>query len=484
MRKGAQALYDVVVVGAGPNGLSAALALAGEGLSVKVIERADQPGGSVRSAALTLPGFVHDTCSSAFPLGVASPFFRSLSLERHGLRWIQSPACAAHPLDGAEAALLLPSLEETAAGLGVDGPAWRRAVGPWAKHAEALLSELLGPLGWPARPGLLARFGAAAIGSASGFADRRFRTRAARGLWAGLVAHGTQPFDRPATAGFGLLFALLGHTGGWPIVAGGAQRLTEALVAELRARGGELETGREVPSLRALPPSRAVVLDVTPRQFLRLAEERPLGASRRRLERFRYGPGTYKIDWALDGPIPWSAPGCSRAATVHVGGDLEAIAAGERQIADGQVPGKPFVLLVQPSLFDPSRAPAGKHTAWGYCHLPHGSGADMTEAVESQVERFAPGFKSRILARTVFTPLTWEAHNPNLVGGDITGGAMNLSQLLTRPYPKLNPYATALRGVYLCSASTPPGGGVHGMAGYHAARAVLAAEFGRRLPRL
>lgn len=482
MRPAPKFQHDAVVVGSGPNGLAAAVTLARQGLGVLVIERASQPGGGVRSGALTLPGFIHDICSSAYPLGAASPFFRSLPLERHGLAWIHPPACAAHPLPGGEAALLTRSLEETAQGLGRDAEAWRRLFGPLVESADAIITDILAPLHWPRRPLPLARFGLPGLRSARGLAESRFRTREARALLAGMAAHGTQPLENPATAGFALLFALLGHHAGWPLVAGGAQRLTEALLAELRALGGEIECGREISRLGGLPPSRAVLLDVTPRQFLRLGEGRLSGRERRRLERFRYGPGTFKVDWALAGPIPWAAPACARAGSVHIGGELEELAAGERTVAGGGIPSHPFVLLVQPSLFDPSRAPAGRHTAWGYCHLPNGSAVDLLDAIERRVEEFAPGFGDLVLGRHVLSPPTWEAHNPNCVGGDISGGAMDMGQLLTRPFFKLDPYATALPGVYLCSASTPPGGGVHGMGGYFAARSALRREFGIRLP--
>jgi phytoene dehydrogenase-like protein len=465
-----------VVVGSGPNGLAAAIALARTGRKVRLFERNAELGGSVRSSDLGFPGFVHDTCSSVFPMAIASPFFRSLGLERHGLEWIHPPACAAHPLDGGRAALLYRSLDQTAAGLGTDGDAWRSLVAPLAERAEDLLAELLAPPHWPRHPGSLLRFGIPGIQSAAGLARRRFREPAAQALFAGLAAHAIQPLENVGTAAFGLLFALLAPACGWPIARGGAQQLTEALAAEFRRLGGEIETGREIARLDQLPPARATVLDVTPRQFAAMAAGQLSSRARERLAAYRYGPAVFKVDWVLDGPIPWSASDCAKAATVHVGGTLEEVAAAEAAVGRGEVSPQPFVLLVQPSLFDPGRAPAGAHTAWGYCHVPLGSAADQTEAIERQVERFAPGFRARIRGRHVFSPPTWEAHNPNLVEGDIMGGAMDLRQLLLRPRLQADPYATDVPGVYLCSASTPPGGGVHGLGGYFAARSVLRRE--------
>ncbi|HVW20594.1 MAG TPA: NAD(P)/FAD-dependent oxidoreductase [Opitutaceae bacterium] len=465
-----------MVVGSGPNGLAAAIALARAGRTVRLLERNAELGGSVRSSDLGFPGFVHDTCASVFPMAIASPFLRSLQLERHGLEWIHPPACAAHPLDEGRAALLWRSLDETAAGLGLDGEAWRNLVRPFAERAEDLFADILAPPHWPRHPALLLRFGLPGIQSAAGLARRRFREPEARALFAGLAAHAVQPLEKAGTAAFGLLFALLAPACGWPIVRGGAQRLTEALAAEFVRLGGAVETGREVADLGQLPPARAVLLDVTPRQWAAMAGKRLPSRARARLGAYRYGPAVYKIDWILSGPIPWSAPACAQAATVHVGGALEEVAAAEAAVGRGQVPPRPFVLVVQPSLFDPARAPAGMHTAWGYCHVPLGSGADLTGAIESQVERFAPGFRARIQGRHVFSPPTWEAHNPNCVGGDIMGGSMDLRQLLLRPRPQADPYATELPGVYLCSASTPPGGGVHGLGGWFAARAALRRE--------
>jgi phytoene dehydrogenase-like protein len=460
---------DAIVVGAGPNGLAAAIELARAGCSVRVLEAAATAGGGSRSAELTLPGFVHDVCSAVHPLAVASPFLRTLPLEEHGLHWIHPPAALAHPFDDGTAALLSPSLDETAASLDDDGAAWRRLFAPLVHDADRLLADLLGPLRPPRHPLALARFGPRALLPAATLARRRFRGARARGLFAGLAAHSMLPLTSPASASFGLVLGLLGHAAGWPFPRGGSQHLADALASYLRSLGGEIATDRRVVSLDELEPARAVLLDVTPNGLLALAGERLPAPYRRRLARFRYGPGVFKLDLALDGPVPWSAPGCSNAGILHLGATLEEIAASE---AD---PGRsrPFVLVAQPSLFDGSRAPAGKHTLWAYCHVPNGSTLDMTGAIEAQIERFAPGFRERVLARSAHGPAALERENPNYVGGDINGGRQDLRQLWTRPVARASPYTTPLQGVYLCSSSTPPGGGVHGMCGYWAARAAL-----------
>jgi phytoene dehydrogenase-like protein len=464
---------DAIVVGAGPNGLAAAIVLAREGFSVRIVEAGQTVGGGARSAELTLPGFVHDVCSAIHPLGIASPLFRTLPLAEHGLEWIHPPAALAHPFDDGTAALLARSGEAAALGLGEDADRWRRLFAPLVRDAEPLLDEVLAPVHLPAHPVALARFGARSAPPATGLARLVFRGVEARGLFAGLAAHSMLPLSRPPSAAFGLMLGLLGHAVGWPLPRGGSQRISDALASYLRTLGGEIETGRRVESLAELGDARAVLLDVAPRALLALAGDRLPSGYRRRLERYRHGPGVFKLDWALDGPIPWRAEECARAATVHLGPTLQEIADSEAAPGRGEIADRPYVLLAQQSLFDPTRAPAGQHAAWAYCHVPNGSTVDMTERIEGQVERFATGFRERILARSALGPADLERYNANYVGGDINGGAATLSQLLTRPVARLSPYTTPLPGVFLCSSSTPPGGGVHGMCGYHAARAAL-----------
>jgi phytoene dehydrogenase-like protein len=442
-------------------------------LSVRVLEAADTVGGGARSAELTLPGFVHDVCSAIHPLGVASPFFRTLPLEEHGLEWIDSPAALAHPFDDGGAAVLERAPEAAVHALGEDDERWRKIFAPLARDADDLLADVLGPPHIPSHPLVLARFGARALLPAGTLARLSFRGEKARGLFAGLAAHSMLPLERPPSAAFGLMLGLLGHAVGWPFPRGGSQALSDALASYLRALGGEIETGQRVESLAELAGTRLVLLDVTPRGLIELAGDRLPARYRRRLEGYRYGPGVFKLDWALEGPIPWRAEECRRAATIHLGPTLEEIAASEAAPASGEIVERPYVLLAQQSLFDPTRAPAGQHTAWAYCHVPNGSAVDMTERIENQVERFAPGFRERILARSARGSADLERENPNYVGGDINGGLADLRQLLTRPVARWSPYSTPLPGVFLCSASTPPGGGVHGMCGYHAARASL-----------
>jgi len=464
---------DAVVVGSGPNGLAAAIVLAQAGRRVKLIEGAETVGGGCRSEELTLPGFVHDVCSTVHSLALASPFLSSLPLADHGLELVHPDAPLAHPLDDGSAVVMERSVAETAQGLGADAQAYRRLFDPFVRNAEKLIHDILGPLRPPRHPLVLARFGTSAIRSATGLARSRFEGERARALLAGCCAHSMLSLRTPASAAFGIVLALGAHRVGWPVARGGSQRLADALASHLRSLDGEIETGKWVESLDELAGAGTTLLDVTPRQLLRLAGHRLPDRYTARLARYRYGPGVFKLDWALDGPIPWSAPEVSRAGTVHVGGGLDEIAASEEAASKGEHTERPFVLLVQPSLFDPTRAPAGKHTAWAYCHVPNGSSRDMTGAIEAQVERFAPGFKDLIAARSAMGPGEVERRNPNYVGGDINGGVQDLRQLFTRPVARPVPYSTPVDGLYICSSSTPPGGGVHGMCGYFAARSAL-----------
>jgi phytoene dehydrogenase-like protein len=469
--------FDAVVVGSGPNGLAAAVTLARAGRSVLVLESQPTIGGGARSGELTLPGFVHDRCSAIHPMAAGSPFFRALSLDRYGLEWIHPELPVAHPLDEGSAAVLCRSLEETCSMLGRDGSAYRRLMAPLIDHWERLAEEFLKPmLHIPRRPLRFARFGLLAIQSAQRFARRVFLDEPARALFAGLAGHSLLPLDAAGSAAFGLVLGMVGHAVGWPLARGGSQKISDALAANLRELGGEIRTGCRVKNLGELPESRVVMLDVAVWQAARLASEILPARFRRRLERFPHGPGVFKLDYALDGPIPWRAKACGLAGTVHLGGTFAEIAAAERQVAAGEIPARPFVLLAQQSLFDSTRAPAGRHTVWAYCHVPFGCETDMTAAIEAQIERFAPGFAGRILARHTTSPAGFQASNENLAGGDISGGASHLFQLLARPTLTPCPYRLPAKGLYLCSSSTPPGAGVHGMCGYHAARAALARE--------
>ena len=464
--------YDAVVVGSGPNGLAAAITLQRAGLSVLLMEGSKTIGGGMRSAELTLPGFTHDICSAVHPLAAGSPFFSTLPLQEHGLEYLYPAVAAAHPLDAGSAALLTGSVEDVAARLGRDERAYTDLMGPIVRDWPLLAPEILGPLCFPEHPLVLARFGLKGL-MASTVLARRFETSAARALLAGMAAHSIQPLSNLATSAFALVMLALGHVKGWPIPRRGAGSIADALASYFVSLGGRIETGVYVRSLSQLPSSRAVLFDLTPRQLLQLGGHRWSSLYQWQLERYRYGMGVFKIDWALDEQIPFTAAGCREAGTVHVAGTFEEIVDGEAVTAAGGHPERPFVLLAQQSIVDPSRAPQGKHTAWAYCHVPNGSVLDRTEVIERQVERFAPGFRERILARHVFNTAQLEEYNPNYVGGDINGGMIDIGQLFTRPALRWSPYRTSERGMYICSSATPPGGGVHGMCGYHAARRAM-----------
>ncbi len=469
--------YDGVIVGSGPNGLAAAITLARRGLRVLVIEGRDTIGGGSRSAGLTLPGFTHDVCSAVHPLALTSPFFRSLDLTAHGVEWCLPPVSLAHPLDGGRVVLVNQAVALTAAQFGSDASAYCSLFQPLVDQYPRLMKYLLGSLRLPESPLLLARFGLRSLRSAAGLARSRFHSEEARAVFAGMAAHGMLPLEQPGSASFGLVLALSAHAVGWPVVKGGSQHIVDAMAAILRSLGGEIMTGQMVSDLTQLPAARAVLLDVSPRSLLTIAGDALPRAYRDRLSRYRYGAGVFKVDWALSAPIPWTNPDIESSATVHLGGTLEEIAASERDVAAGLHPEKPYVLLVQPSLFDAMRAPEGCHTAWAYCHVPSASTRDMRAIIEAQVERFAPGFRETILAASTMTAQQYEVYNPNYVGGDINTGMQDLGQLFTRPLARWDPYSTPAKGLYLCSSATPPGGGVHGMCGYLAAQSALKREF-------
>ena len=466
-------VYDAVVVGAGPNGLGAAVELARTGHSVAVLEAEETAGGGTRSAELTLPGFVHDLGSAIHPLGYASPFFRALPLKEYGLEWIHPLAPLAHPFDDGSAVVLERSVEATAAALGPDAPAYERLMRGVVKDADKLSAYFVGSPRLIRHPLSLASSGLRAVRSARGLAENLFAGEKARGLFAGNAAHSFLPLEKPPSALFGLVLGTLGHAFGWPFPKGGSQRIADALVSYLLTLGGEVYTRVRVASIDDVPRTRAILFDLTPRQLLDIAGEHFTERYQNALKGYRYGPGVFKVDFALSGPVPWRAKQCLRAGTVHLGGTLDEISAGEAAVWRNEHPERPFVLVAQQSLFDQTRAPEGRHTVWAYCHVPNGSTFDMTGRIESQIERFAPGFRERILAKSTMGPSVLETINANLVGGDINGGAMDLRQLLARPVPRPNPYSTSAKGLYICSSSTPPGGGVHGMCGYLAARAAM-----------
>jgi phytoene dehydrogenase-like protein len=465
-----------VIVGSGPNGLAAAITLAEAGRSVVVLEAKDHIGGGMRSAELTLPGFTHDVCSAIHPLLAGSPFFEKLNLEPYGMKLVHPEVPFAHPLEGGRAGVLYRSVDETAEALGPDADAYRRLVAPLVKDYPKLRADLFGPLRLtPQHPFTMARYGRFLLTPVTRL-TKRFKTDEAAALFAGMGSHTMLPLDAPMTGAFALFFAILGHAVGWPAIAGGSQRLADAMASYLRSLGGDIRISRPVTSLRDLPPHRCVLLDVSPRQLLDIAGEKLSPRFRRQAKRFRYGPGTFKVDWALSEPIPWTAPEVSRAGTVHVVGTLAEAAASEASVNASRQSDKPFVLLAQQSIFDPSRAPKGQHTAWGYCHVPSGSTVDMTEAIENQIERFAPGFRDVVLAKHTIGPSELQEYNPNYIGGDIGSGVVDLRQSFTRPSTRWNPYTTSAKDIFICSSSTPPGPGVHGMCGMLAAKTCLKTE--------
>ncbi|UTA70004.1 NAD(P)/FAD-dependent oxidoreductase [Emticicia sp. 21SJ11W-3] len=464
--------YDAVIVGAGPNGLAAAITLQQAGLSVLLIEGRGKIGGGLRSEALTLPGFLHDVCSAIHPMALASPFFRSLPLADFGLEFIQPPVAAAHPFDGGSAALLHRSVVETASAFGIDEKAYLKLIQPLTAGFSGLVNDILAPLHLPDNIWQFTKFGLNALQPASMLAGR-FRSKEAKGLWGGMAAHSMLPLDKLTTAAIGLVLLSAGHAHGWPIPKGGSNQIATALAAYFQSLGGQIETGIYIKSLQQLPSSTAVLFDVTPRQLLQIAGHTFSSVYQSQLKRYRYGMGVFKVDWALAEPVPFTNSGCRQAGTVHIGGTFEEVANAEKMNWAGKHPDKPFVLLAQQSIFDTTRAPEGKQTLWGYCHVPANSTLDMTDRIEQQIERFAPGFRDRILARHTMNTAQMEDYNPNYIGGDINGGAQTLSQLFTRPALRWSPYRTSTKGLYICSSSTPPGGGVHGMCGYHAAQRFL-----------
>jgi phytoene dehydrogenase-like protein len=464
--------YDAVVVGSGPNGLAAAILLQQQGLSVLLLEGKDKIGGGLRTEELTLSGFLHDVCSAVHPMAAASPFFETLPLSKHGLEYIYPEIAAAHPLDNGTVALLKHSVEETAESLGADSEAYYKLINPLVKSWPLIAEDALGPLHFPEHPLAMATFGLNALLPATVLA-KRFKTEKGKALFAGMAAHSIQPLTNIATSAIALVLMANGHIKGWPIPKGGSAKIADALASYFVAIGGKIETNSYISSLDQLPSAHAILFDVTPKQLLTIAGHRFSEIYKWQLEGYRYGMGVFKVDWALDEPIPFEAEGISKAGTIHIGGSLQEIVFNEQSTSSGNYPENPFVLLAQPSLFDGTRAPEGKHTAWAYCHVPNGSCKDMTSIIENQIERFAPGFKDRILAKSTMNTLQLENYNPNYIGGDINGGIIDIGQLFTRPVLRRSPYRTSAKGIYICSSSTPPGGGVHGMCGYHAAKRAL-----------
>ncbi|OOQ56790.1 phytoene desaturase family protein [Mucilaginibacter pedocola] len=472
--------YDAIIVGSGPNGLAAGILLQQQGLSVLLIEGKNTIGGGLRTEELTLPGFLHDVCSAIHPLAIGSPFFEKLPLEQYGLEYLQPEVAAAHPLDGGTVAILKGSVAETAALLGEDKQNYTTLIDGLVKAWPGLAPDVLGPLSFPKHPIDLAKFGLNALLPATQLA-KKFKTEEAKALFAGMAAHSIQPLSNWATSAIAMVLMANGHLKGWPVPKGGSFSIAKALAAYFTSLGGQIQTGTYITKLEQLPSAHAVLFDVTPKQLLQIAGHKFSSLYKWQLGRYRYGMGVFKVDWALDDAIPFAAEEVRQAGTVHIGGTLREIAATEQQTANGAHPDKPFVLLAQQSIIDASRAPAGKHTAWAYCHVPNGSKKDMSEIIEKQVERFAPGFRERIIGRHTFNTQQMESYNPNYIGGDINGGVIDIGQLFTRPVLRRSPYRTSAKGLYICSSSTPPGGGVHGMCGYHAAKRALNDVFNIKL---
>ena len=474
--------YDAIVVGSGPNGFAAAINLQQAGLSVLLVEEKEMLGGGVRSVELTLPGFIHDVCSSVYPLGEDSPVFKSLNLQQFGLQYLKPEFAVAHPFDDGSAIAIHSSIEMTAAQLGNDADNYKEIFSLLVHEWPSVRSAFLGPLHLSSYSNAKAKFASYAITSGKHFARKHFITDEAQSLFAGMAAHSMLPLNKLTTSSIGIVLDTVAHINGWPVPKGGAQQITNALATCFKNLGGEIQTGNKVTSLQQLPASKAVLLDVTPKQLLSIAGEQFSAFYKWQLKRYQYGVGIFKMDWALSHPVPFTNSKCRQAATIHIGGGFEEVCNSEEMVSKNRTPEKPFILFVQPGVVDSSRAPEGKHTAWAYCHVPNGSTEDMTEAIEKQVERFAPGFKDCILARHVMNTKDMEAYNSNYIGGDINGGAPTISQLFTRPVLKLSPYRTSAKGVYVCSSATPPGGGVHGICGYYAARRALKDMFDIKLP--
>lgn len=473
--------YDAVVIGSGPNGLAAAVTIAKAGYSVKIFEAKKTIGGGMRTSELLRPGFFYDICSAIHPMAAASPFLNKLPLKEHGLKWIYPPVSLAHPFDDGSAVLLKNSVEETSQTLGIDSENYKKLMNPLLKNWNKIFKDLLGPLSIPSHPIPFTKFGIKALQSAIGFSNRKFNGKYAKGLFAGLAAHSILPLNEIFTSAIGLVLGIVGHASGWPLPEGGSQKIADSLASYFLSLGGEIETDFEVKSLNDLPKSEIILFDITPRQILKICGDKFSSSYKYQLEKYKYGSAVFKVDWILENPIPFKAKECSLAGTVHIGGTIEEIRESEYLVSKGKHSEKPYIILAQQSLFDKTRSPEGKHVGWAYCHVPNNSNFDMTERIENQIERFAPGFKDSIIDKQTTSAPDFEKYNSNYVGGDINGGMQNWRQLFTRPVISLSPYSTSLKGTYICSSSTPPGGGVHGMCGYHAAKKSLKDVFKKEI---